>query len=286
MNVQNTITLSDIIKQRRNDLRREIKLKPYNVLKDEVETFCSSGSNNVSSDTVSTKNTFKQSLNHDDNVAVICEYKPASPSMGDISNMGLRDALTVFEESGAAAVSILTEERYFKGSLENLKSAYNITKLPIMRKDFIIDVYQIYQAKIAGASAVLLMSGIFQDMDGGISICREIGLDPMVECRSREDINSALDAGADILGINNRNFQDFKVDLKITEKLAGYVPPEVLLVSESGIKTPEDAKQLSKYGVDALLIGTSIMGAEGKEAMSNAATGIIKAVKGTRIDRG
>lgn len=280
------ILLSDIIKQRRKDLQKELELKPLNILRDEVESSNKSylNSNDVSSVGKIT-NTLRQSLVHNEDVAVICEFKPASPSMGDISNSSLEDAMVVFEESGATAVSILTEEKYFKGSLDNIRSAYNITKLPIIRKDFIINAYQIYQAKMAGASAVLLMSGIYPDMVNGISLCRELELDPLVECKNREEILSVLDAGADILGINNRNFQNFKVDLKTTEKLARYVPQEALLISESGVKSPEDAIQLSKYGVDALLIGTSIMGAEGKLGMLNAATSIIEAVKGSRIVR-
>lgn len=280
------ILLSDIIKQKRKDLQKELELKPLNILRDEVESSNKSylNSNDVSSVGKIT-NSLRQSLVHNEDVAVICEFKPASPSMGDISNSSLEDAMAVFEESGATAVSILTEEKYFKGSLDNIRSAYNITKLPIIRKDFIINAYQIYQAKMAGASAVLLMSGIYPDMVNGISLCRELELDPLVECKNREEILSALDAGADILGINNRNFQNFKVDLKTTEKLARYVPQEALLISESGVKSPEDAIQLSKYGVDALLIGTSIMGAEGKLGMLNAATSIIEAVKGSRIVR-
>jgi indole-3-glycerol phosphate synthase len=138
---------------------------------------------------------------------------------------------------------------------------------------------------MAGANGVLLMSGIYPDMAGGISLCRELEMDPLVECRNRDDISSALDAGADILGINNRNFQNFEVDLKTTEKLARYVPQEALLVSESGIKSPEDAIRLSQYGVDALLVGTSIMGVDGKLGMLKAATSIIDAVKGLRIVR-
>ncbi len=280
------ILLSDIIKQKRKDLQKELELKPLNILRDEVESSNKSylNSNDVSSVGKIT-NSLRQSLVHNEDVAVICEFKPASPSMGDISNSSLEDAMAVFEESGATAVSILTEEKYFKGSLDNIRSAYNITKLPIIKKDFIINAYQIYQAKMAGASAVLLMSGIYPDMVNGISLCRELELDPLVECKNREEILSALDAGADILGINNRNFQNFKVDLKTTEKLARYVPQEALLISESGVKSPEDAIQLSKYGVDALLIGTSIMGAEGKLGMLNAATSIIEAVKGSRIVR-
>ena len=282
------ILLSDIIKQRRKDLGKEMEIKPLNVLKDDIEAkIMSSKKYNklFSGDKRTYTRSFSKSLEHQEDVAVICEFKPASPSMGDISDSDLVDALKVFEESGSSAVSVLTEERYFKGSLENLRLASKITELPIIRKDFILNDYQIYQAKLAGADAVLLMSGIYPDMAEGISLCRELDQDPLVECRSREDIKNALNAGADILGINNRNFQDFSVNLKTTEKLAGYVPHEFVLISESGVRSPEDAKKLSSYGVDALLVGTSIMGAGGRSDMLKAAKNIVKAVKGERIVR-
>ena len=286
MNYQNSkVQLLDIIMETRKDLNKEKELTPLNVLKDEIEA--SKRSNSKSNGIFSENNikSFRKSLDHDYNVAVICEFKTSSPSMGDISNSSLEDALKVFEQSGASAISIITEEKYFKGSIDNLRSACNMTKLPIIRKDFIIHEYQIYQAKLAGATGILLINGIYPDLEEGISTCGELGIDALVECRNREDIISALKAGADFLGINNRNFQNFRVDLKTTEKLAGYVPPEVILVSESGVHDANDALKLSKYGVDALLVGTSIMGASGKNGMLNTATSIIKTLKGARVVR-
>jgi indole-3-glycerol phosphate synthase len=284
MKVQkNRVQLSDIIKHRINDLQREMELKPIDILKDEIE----SSKKDSKELNVNNKNdiSFKNALDHDSDVAVICEYKPASPSIGDISNIKIEDAIKAFEQSGASAISILTEEKYFKGSLENLRSTHTLTDIPIIRKDFIINEYQIYQAKNAGASAVLLMNGIYPDLEDGISICKELEIDPLVECRNREDISNALYAGAEILGINNRNLKNFEVDLKTTEKLARYIPPEILLVSESGVRSKDDALKLSKYGVDALLIGTSIMGSDGYTGMLKTATKIIKAVKGERTVR-
>ena len=286
MNTQNNrIQFEDIIKYRRQDLQREMELKPLNVLKDEIESYRLSKNTNLGSNTQIDVKDLKQSLDQGNDVAVICEFKPASPSMGDISNSNLEDALEIFEKSGASAVSILTENRHFKGSLDNLRSAYNLTKLPIIRKDFLINEYQIYQAKIAGASSVLLMNNIYPDLEDGISICRELDMNPLVECKNKEEIFHSLNAGADIIGINNRNFNDFNVNLKTTAKLAQYVPSDVILVSESGVKSPEDANYLSCFGVDALLIGTSIMGEKGYEGMLNAATNIINSVKGSRIVR-
>ncbi len=283
MNIQeNKVYLSDIIKNRRNDLQREMELKPIDILKNEIESSKKdSKDSNMNNNSIS----FKKALDQGDDVAVICEYKPASPSQGDISNIKIEDAIKAFEKSGASAISILTEERYFKGSLENLKSAHNLTNIPIIRKDFIINEYQIYQAKNAGANAILLMNGIYPDLEDGISLCNELEIDPLIECRNRDDITRALNAGAEILGINNRNLENFEVDLKTTEKLAGYVPPEILLVSESGVRSKDDALQLSKYGVDALLIGTSIMGSDGYNGILKTATNIINAVNGERVVR-
>jgi indole-3-glycerol phosphate synthase len=277
---ENKVQLSDIIKNRRKDLLKEMELKPINILEDEIES--SKLNSNKSSSLVKS---FKNALDQNDDVAVICEYKPASPSMGDISDIKIEDAIKAFEESGASAISILTEEKYFKGSIENLKLAHNITDTPIIRKDFIINEYQIYQAKLAGADAVLLMKGIYPELEEGISTCKKLGIDPLVECRNREDISNALNAGAEIIGINNRNLENFEVDLKTTGKLAEYVPSEIILVSESGVRSKADALQLSNYGVDALLIGTSIMGADGYNGMLKTATNIIQAVKNERIVR-
>jgi indole-3-glycerol phosphate synthase len=286
MNTQNNrIQFEDIIKYRRQDLQREMELKPLNILKDEIESYRLSKNTNPDSNTQADVKDLKQSLDQGNDVAVICEFKPASPSMGDISNSNLENALEIFEKSGASAVSILTENRHFKGSLDNLRSAYNLTKLPIIRKDFLINEYQIYQAKIEGASSVLLMNNIYPDLEEGITICRELDMNPLVECKNKEEISHSLKVGADIIGINNRNFDDFNVNLKTTAKLAKYVPSDVILVSESGIKGPEDANYLSSFGVDALLIGTSIMGVKGYDGMLNAATNIISSVKGSRIVR-
>jgi indole-3-glycerol phosphate synthase len=240
---------------------REKELRPLNVLKDEIELYNRSISqSNINYSENNGKN-FRKSLNNENDVLIICEYKTSSPSTGDISNSRIEDVLKVFEQSGAAAISILTEEKYFKGSMDNLRSACKLTKLPIIRKDFIIHEYQIYQAKLAGADGILLINGIYPDLEEGIHTCRELGIEPLIECRNKGEIFSALKGGAEILGINNRNLQNFTINLKTTEKLAGYVPPDVILVAESGVNNADDALRLSKYGVDALLIGTSIMSA-------------------------
>ena len=285
MKAQNyQIQLSDIILGVKQNLQREMEFKPLKILQEEIDNYPLMLEKGISGDNCKTKS-LKNSLLHEEDVSVIYEYKPASPSMGDISDLNINEALNIFEESGASAISILTESKYFKGSLDNLRVASKLVKLPIIRKDFIIHEYQIYQAKLAGANGVLLISGVYPDIGKGISLCKDLKMDALVECRNREDIGEALKVGADIIGINNRNFQNFKINIQTTEKLAKYVPPEIILISESGIKGPEDANNLSKCGVDALLVGSSVMGVEGKQNMLNAAKNIIEAVKGARIVR-
>jgi len=270
--MKSPVTFKEILNHRHEDLKEEMDAIPLKTIKD-----------NLKSNSKASK--FKNSLEHPEDVAVICEFKPSSPSKGHISDTKIEDAMDVFNESGASAISILTETRYFNGSLNNLKSASKLTKLPIIRKDFIINEYQIYQAKIEGASAVLLMNDVYPDIKQGISLCEELEMDYIVECRSKEDVLHSLNCGAEVIGINNRNFSDFSINLKTTEKLAHHVPEGVVLVSESGVKDPGDAKQLAGHGVDAILIGTAIMGVNNKYGMLKAAENLINSVKGSRIDR-
>ncbi len=277
------VSITEILCQRRENLREQMEKIPLKTLMDDLEsheTIRRSGNNQNL-----IKKDFKLSIKHDEDVAVICEFKPASPSKGHISNSKIEDVLEVFNKAGASAVSILTEEKYFNGSLKNVEEACNLTDLPILRKDFIMDEYQIYESKLAGASAVLLMNDVYPDIGQGISLCNELELGYIVECKNREDIKHSLDAGAEVVGINNRNFQNFSVDLKTTEKLSSMVPQEVVLVSESGIQDSEDAKRLAGYGVDTLLIGSAIMGAKNTDNMYKTAQGIVGSVKGLRVDR-
>lgn len=263
-----TITFDEIIKLRKEVLKNEMVYKPLDELKKNIKR-------------IKIRKNFKNSLINEEDVSLICEYKPASPSMGKISNRRVEEVIPVFESEGASAVSILTEQKFFKSNIENLKIACKICKLPLLRKDFIMDEYQIYESRAGGASAVLLMVDTYPDLSEGIQISEYLGMDTLVECKNESEIKKALDSGAEIIGINNRNFQDFTIDLKKTKKLAGMVPPEVVLVSESGIKTEADVKLLSSYGVDALLVGTSIM----ESNISDRVSEIAKTVKNSRIKR-
>lgn len=272
-------SISQILLKRRETLEEQKKQVPLETLMDRLDSDKGNTKYNQS------RKDFRESINHDEDVAVICEFKPASPSKGHISDLKIQDALEVFKKAGASAVSILTEENYFNGSMENIRIAQNIIELPILRKDFLMDEYQIYEAKLAGANAVLLMNDVYPDIKQGISLCRELELGYIVECKNREDIEHSLAAGADVLGVNNRNFQNFSVDLKTTQKLSNLVPSEVVLVSESGVQGPEDAKKVAGYGADAILVGSAIMGTANTEDMYMAAKNIIESVKGLKVVR-
>jgi indole-3-glycerol phosphate synthase/phosphoribosylanthranilate isomerase len=240
------ITISQIITERKKALEREMKYRPLSELKENIR------GTKIRAD-------FKKALTNDNDVSLICEYKPASPSKGNISNLMVEDVVPLYEKGGASAISVLTEETFFKSSIKNLRIASKASKLPILRKDFIMDEYQIYEARSCGASAVLLMVDVYKDLRFGIDLCHYLEMDALVECKNREEIEKAKKAGARIIGINNRSFKDFSIDLKRTEKLAKYIPENTILVSESGVKNGADVKLLGIYGADAVLVGSSIM---------------------------
>ena len=243
------INFSQIITQRKNILERDMKYRPLSELKENIR------GTKLQAD-------FKKALLNKDDISVICEYKPASPSKGDISNLLVEDVVPLYDKGGASAISVLTEQTFFKSSIKNLRIASKVSKLPLLRKDFVMDEYQIYEARSCGASAVLLMAGIYKDLMFGIDLCHYLEMDALVECKNREEIEMAKKAGAEIIGINNRDFNDFSIDFKRTEKLAEYIPENTILVSESGVKSPEDVKVLGSYGADAVLIGSTIMESE------------------------
>jgi indole-3-glycerol phosphate synthase len=154
-------------------------------------------------------------------------------------------------------ISCLTEESYFKSNLSNLKRAVETTNKPILRKDFFIDEYMIYEAALAGASCILLISNICPDMEKYMGVAHDLGLDTLVECHTKEEIESANDLNAQIIGINNRDLSNFTIDFNTTKELGQYV--NSYLVSESGVNTVDDGRILKSYGADALLIGTALL---------------------------
>lgn len=209
-----------------------------------------------------------KALKKDDNLAVIAEIKPASPSKGII--MEDVDPVSIgkkYFEGGADMISVLTEEHYFNGSKDNLIKVRQRIPLPILRKDFIVDLRQIYQSRMIGADAILLITSILSDeelMTFQI-VSRILGMASIVEVHDEEELERALKTDAEIIGINNRNLKTFKVDLGTTEKLITKIPKSKVVISESGISTAEDIKYLKKLGVNAVLIGESLMKAEKPE---------------------
>ena len=201
--------------------------------------------------------------------SLIAEHKRRSPSAGAISEGGsCADVVRAYERGGAAAVSVLTEEAHFGGSLADLHEARAATYLPILRKDFTIDPYQLYEAKAAGADAALLVVG---SLDGGqlaslYRLAGELDLDAIVEIHDQEELERALELDCDVIGINNRDLEDFSVDIQRTFDLITDVPAGKVVVSESGIHERWQIEELEQVGVDAVLIGEVLMRAPDTEA--------------------
>ncbi len=178
------------------------------------------------------------------------------------------EVVAAYERGGAAALSVLTEERHFGGSLEDLRAAREATHLPILRKDFTVDEYMLVEAKALGADAVLLVVGAFRHADQLAELyttARSLDLDAIVEVSEPEELEVALEADVDVIGINNRNLEDFSVDTQRTYELLADVPAGKIVVSESGISTREQIEELERVGVDAVLAGSAVMAADDPE---------------------
>ena len=211
---------------------------------------------------------FEQALRKED-VSFICECKKASPSKGLIApNFPYLEIAKEYEAAGADCISVLTEPKWFLGNDEFLKEIAEAVSIPCLRKDFTVDEYQIYQAKVLGASAVLLICSILTEdqMKDYIRICDNLGLSALVEVHDEQEVQTALNTGARIIGVNNRNLKDFSVDTDNSCRLRELIPPNVLFVSESGVRTAEDVSALRKIGADAVLIGETLMRASDKRA--------------------
>lgn len=190
------------------------------------------------------------------------EVKKASPSKGVIApEFPYLQIASEYEEAGADAVSCLTEPEYFQGSDRYLKEIAGKSSIPVLRKDFTVDPYMIYEAKVLGASAVLLICALLDrgEIREGIQIADSLGMSALVEAHDEEEVEKALDAGARIIGVNNRDLRTFQVDLGNSRRLRKLVPRQILFVSESGIRTPEDIRRLRENGTDAVLIGETLM---------------------------
>jgi indole-3-glycerol phosphate synthase len=208
--------------------------------------------------------------------SVIAEHKRRSPSAGTIRDgASLADVVRAYERGGAAALSILTEEENFGGSLDDLREARAASDLPILRKDFTVDPYQLFEAKVAGGDAVLVVVGSApsRDLAGLMELARELDLDVLVEIHRDDELEVALELDADVIGINNRDLEDFSVDVRRTFELLTDVPAGKTVVSESGIATREQVEELEQVGVDAVLVGETLMRADDPEAATRQLAG-------------
>lgn len=197
-----------------------------------------------------------------DRVNIIAEIKRASPSKNVIdASVDAAERATTYEKSGAAAISILTEPKYFRGSLDDIRDARRSVEIPLLRKDFIVDPIQIYEAAEAGADAVLLIVAALDatELRPLLGVANSLGLDALIEVHSLEEMNAAADAGASIIGINNRDLHSLAVDLATSFELAEHKPADTLLVAESGISSTDEVERLRAAGFDGFLIGEALM---------------------------
>ena len=219
---------------------------------------------------------FIGSLRGGDAVAVIGEIKRRSPGAGAIRpDLDPLDLGPRYESGGASALSVLTDAEYFGGSLHDLVAVRGLVEIPVLRKDFVIDESQVYEARQAGADAILLIVRILDDERLGSlrTLAEELGMSVLVEAHDGAEVERGLASGAELLGINNRNLRTFEARIDVTLALAARVPPEVVLVSESGIHTSADVCSVGESGVDAVLVGESLLRQEDPGAGVTALTG-------------
>ena len=201
-------------------------------------------------------------------ISFICECKKASPSKGIIAeDFPYVKIACEYESAGADCISVLTEPKWFLGSSEHLREISHAVSIPCLRKDFIVDEYMIYEARLLGAAAVLLICSILSDaqLKEYIDICDSLGLSALTEAHSEEEVMRVLRSGARLIGVNNRDLKDFSVDTENSKRLRHLVPSDVLFVSESGINSAEDIAKLRDTGIDAVLIGETLMRAPDKK---------------------
>jgi len=208
---------------------------------------------------------FKQAIAREGKLSFIAEIKHASPSAGIIrKDFNHIEIAKIYQECKINAISVVTEEDYFKGKLSYLTDVKKVTKVPVLRKDFIIDEVKVLESRAAGADAILLiMAALTQDNFTLLyNYARELGMRVLVEVHTEKELRRAINAGAEIIGINNRNLSTFEVDVNLTHKMVPIIPENVVKVSESGLETLKDILLLKGLGVDAVLVGTAFMRAD------------------------
>lgn len=260
--------MSDILETIAESTRERVEkaklITPENVIRDMASTrFCEHGRNLSVS--------FKDALAAE-GMSFICECKKASPSKGLIAeDFPYLKIAKDYEAAGASAISVLTEPKWFKGELKYLNEISSEVKIPTLRKDFTVSPYMIYEAYLNGASAVLLICSILdrKTLEDYIGIASSLGLDALVEAHDADEVKMAIDSGAQIIGLNNRNLRTFEVNASNCLRLRKDVPENILFVAESGIKTREDIKILLENKVNAVLIGEALMTSSDKKAYLN-----------------
>lgn len=219
---------------------------------------------------------FEKALRKPD-ISFICECKKASPSKGIIAeDFPYLEIAKEYEKAGADCISVLTEPKWFMGSDNYLKEIAETVKIPCLRKDFTVSDYQIYEAKLMGAKAVLLICSILsaEQIKECIGICDRLGISALVEAHDESEVKLAVNSGARIIGVNNRNLKDFSVNTNNSRRMRELVPKNIIFVSESGVQTAEDVQKLREIGVDAVLIGETLMRAENKKAKLSELRGV------------
>jgi indole-3-glycerol phosphate synthase len=248
------VRLDDLVQATRDALERRKRERPIAQLEHELAARAEG-------------RPFQEALAHP-GTSLIAEFKRRSPSAGVIrEGSSVTEIVEAYARGGAAAISVLTEEAHFGGTLDDLHEARRATDLPILRKDFCVDHYQLYEAKVAGADAVLLVVGSLRkdDLERLYAESQALDLDAIVEVHDEEELETALELDVDVIGINNRNLEDFTVDIQTTVDLLADVPTGKTVVSESGIRSRQEIDDLERVGVDAVLIGERLMRAPDPE---------------------
>ncbi len=252
------VMLDEIVEKTKLRIDEEKKIKSLDDLKAEVL-----------SKEIEMDFPFKKALSAPD-ISIIAEVKRASPSKGLIAeDFDYVKIAKEYEEAGASAISVLTEPYFFLGSDDYLSDIAQNVSIPILRKDFVIDEYMIWQAKAFGASAILLIVSILDtvQLKKYLDLAHDLGLSAIVETHDASEISTAMIVGAEIVGVNNRNLNDFTVDIENSINLRRCVSGDVVFISESGIKTKEDVTRLKENNVDAVLIGETLMKSDDKKSM-------------------
>ena len=241
--------------------REELKKRKTELPLEHLQTQLSSSS--------SPSRDLRAAITKNNDLTIIAEIKRASPSAGIIKpNFNHVTIAQEYLHAGVEAISVLTDSHFFMGQLSFINEVKQVVGVPILRKDFIIDSYQVYESKRYGADAILLLAKILDDqkLQEYRELAQELDMQSLVECCNEREIQQALSSGAQIIGINNRNLETFDINLSTFAHLRALIPPELTVVSESGICTAQDALQMKQMGADAILVGTSIMAADDVQA--------------------